>query len=263
MSNYLKHYFHLVDESPWPLIRIVGGIRLALGLVEFFYFFKLGLCFKRLILLLVIMVQWWGDVTREGAFQGFHREITLAGLRLGIILFILSEVCFFFSFFWAFFHSSFVTPIELGGIWPPTGIVPLQTFQVPLLNTLILVRRGITVTWAHHRLIDGLHSQVSRGIWLTVILGVYFSFLQGLEYQETSFTIADRNYGGTFFLITGFHGFHVLVGSIFLIVVLMRAKKAHFRSDHHFGFEAAAWYWHFVDVVWLFLFVAIYWWGRV
>lgn len=263
MSNQVQHVFHLVDESPWPLIRSVRRLFLTLGFLQFFYYHDSSLIFKGLLCTCLSIIQWWSDVSCEGTHQGLHSFMVTLGLRWGIILFITSEVCFFFSFFWCFFHCSLVPNVDIGSLWPPLNILTLNTFQVPLLNTFILISSGVSITWSHHSLIRGAHSQASRGLLVTVLLGIYFTFLQGVEYLETSFSIADRVYGSTFFLATGFHGFHVIVGTLFLIVTFFRINKLHFRATHHFGFEAAAWYWHFVDVVWLFLFISIYWWRRV
>ena len=168
----------------------------------------------------------------------------------------------FFSFFWAFFHRSLSPSVEIGSLWPPQGIKAFNPFQIPLLNTAILLGSGVTVTWAHHAIIENNYTQGVQALALTVFLGVYFTSLQALEYWEASFSIADAVYGSTFFVATGFHGLHVIIGTIFLLVCLVRQYFNHFSLNHHFGFEAAAWYWHFVDVVWLFLFVTIYWWGN-
>lgn len=177
---------------------------------------------------------------REGVFLGHHTSYVTKGLRWGIILFIASEVLFFFAFFWAFFHRRLAPTPELGCRWPPTGIVPINAFRVPLLNTAVLLASGVTVTWAHHRIIEGLRPQAIQALTLTVLLGMYFTFLQALEYIEASFTIADRVYGSTFFVATGFHGLHVLIGRTFLAVCLIRVVLHHFSTSHHFGFEAAA-----------------------
>lgn len=181
------------------------------------------------------------------------------GLKWGIILFIVSEVLFFVSFFWAFYHSRLSPVYDLGSVWPPVGVEVFNPFQVPLLNTAILLASGVSVTWAHHSLVEGDYNSANLALFVTVILGVYFTGLQWYEYQEAGFRISDSVYGSIFFIGTGFHGFHVLVGTIFLIVCLVRSIFWHYREVHHFGFEAAAWYWHFVDVVWLFLYVRIYW----
>ena len=261
MSNYIRHSYHLVDESPWPLIRATGAFFLTTGLVKWFHINSLSLILGGLLIILIVMAQWWRDISLEGRIQGLHSAIVELGLRWGIVLFIVSEVFFFLSFFWAFFHRSLAPTAELGSQWPPIGLSPFNPFRVPLLNTIILLSSGVTVTWAHHALMAGNHENAKFSLLLTVILGLYFTALQAFEYIEASFSIADGSYGSTFFVATGFHGLHVLVGTSFLVVCLLRIEKNQFRRSHHFGFEAAAWYWHFVDVVWLFLFISIYWWG--
>ena len=221
------------------------------------------LFFLGFTIILIVITQWWRDISREGTIQGLHTSIVELGLRWGIALFIVSEVFFFLSFFWAFFHARLSPNIDVGSVWPPFGIKVFNPFQVPLLNTIILISSGISVTWAHHSLMMGNFSQTKIGLAITVILGIYFTMLQALEYFEARFTFADRIYGSTFFIATGFHGLHVLIGTLFLIVILFRHINYEFSINHHFGFEAAAWYWHFVDVVWLFLYMIIYWWGRL
>nr|YP_009918085.1 cytochrome c oxidase subunit III [Serratella sp. Yunnan-2018]QLP88987.1 cytochrome c oxidase subunit III [Serratella sp. Yunnan-2018] len=261
MSAHNNHPFHLVDQSPWPLTGAIGAMSTLSGLVQWFHFYNTNLLFLGLTITLLTMIQWWRDVTREGTFQGLHTHIVTLGLRWGMILFIVSEVFFFISFFWAFFHSSLSPTIELGSIWPPMGISPFNPLQIPLLNTAILLASGVTVTWAHHALMEGNYSQGLQGLFFTVLLGVYFTILQGYEYMEAPFCIADAVYGSSFFMATGFHGLHVIIGTTFLAACLYRHYFEHFSPNHHFGFEAAAWYWHFVDVVWLFLYISIYWWG--
>ena len=257
-----NHSFHLVDQSPWPLTGATAALIITTGVVKWFHEFNSLLFIRGFTLLLITCYQWWRDIRREGTLQGLHTLIVMKGLRWGIILFITSEVLFFFSFFWAFFHRSLAPTAEIGLIWPPTGVYPFNPFQIPLLNTIILLSSGVTVTWAHHAIIENNHSQAIRGLLITVVLGIYFTSLQGLEYWEAPFSISDSSYGSTFFMATGFHGTHVIIGSLFLAVCLMRLINNHFSGAHHFGFEAAAWYWHFVDVVWLFLYINIYWWGR-
>nr|UFZ13247.1 cytochrome c oxidase subunit III [Platychauliodes sp.] len=261
MSTHANHPFHLVDYSPWPLTGALGAFTTVSGLIMWFHQYSLNLLILGNIIILLTMYQWWRDITREGTFQGHHTLIVTTGLRWGMILFIISEVFFFISFFWAFFHSSLSPSIELGAVWPPTGITPFNPFQIPLLNTAILLTSGITVTWAHHSIMEGNYTQSIQSLFFTVILGIYFTLLQGYEYKEASFTIADAVYGSTFYMATGFHGLHVIIGTTFLLICLIRQINCHFSSNHHFGFEAAAWYWHFVDVVWLFLYISIYWWG--
>ena len=261
MSNIICHPYHIVDESPWPIYGSVGGLYLTSGIVSWFHLNSIRLFFLGLIILLIVIYQWWRDISREGRSQGLHRSIVELGLRWGMMLFITSEVFFFLRFFWAFFHASLSPNVELGRIWPPLGIRAFDPFQVPLLNTIILVSSGVRVTWAHHSIMEGNHDQTKLGLLITVLLGIYFTMLQAFEYYEARFSFADRIYGSTFFIATGFHGLHVIVGTIFLLVCYVRLLNYEFRPSHHFGFEAAAWYWHFVDVVWLFLYLAIYWWG--
>nr|YP_010713925.1 cytochrome c oxidase subunit III [Plesionika lophotes]WDD39145.1 cytochrome c oxidase subunit 3 [Plesionika lophotes] len=261
MMAHGRHTYHLVDMSPWPLTGSISAMMLTTGLVKWFHQFNMDLLILGLIATILTMIQWWRDIVRESTFQGLHTTRVVSGLKLGMILFITSEVLFFFAFFWAFFHSSLSPAVEIGCCWPPTGIKPFNPFQIPLLNTAILLASGATVTWSHHALLNSDRRQALQGLTLTVILGFYFTALQALEYYEAPFTIADSVYGSTFFVATGFHGLHVIIGSCFLLVCLGRMFFNHFSSSHHFGFEAAAWYWHFVDVVWLFLYISIYWWG--
>nr|AND96157.1 cytochrome c oxidase subunit 3 [Euoniticellus fulvus] len=256
-----NHPFHLVDISPWPLLGALSAMITMIGIIKWFHFFNSNLFMLGSLITMMIMFQWWRDIVREGTFQGLHTFQVTMGLRWGMILFITSEVFFFISFFWGFFHSSLSPTIEIGMMWPPKGINPFNPLQIPLLNTLILLTSGLTVTWAHHSLIENNFSQALQGLLLTVILGIYFTILQAYEYIEAPFTIADSVYGSSFFMATGFHGIHVIIGTTFLLTCLIRHFYNHFSSIHHFGFEAAAWYWHFVDVVWLFLYITIYWWG--
>nr|AVN67311.1 cytochrome c oxidase subunit 3 [Blaberus discoidalis]AVN67322.1 cytochrome c oxidase subunit 3 [Blaberus sp. B013] len=261
MNSHNNHPFHLVDKSPWPLTGALGALITMTGLIKWFHLYNNSLMFMGMIIMILTMIQWWRDIVREGTYQGLHTKFVTKGLRWGMILFIISEVFFFISFFWAFFHSSLSPTIEIGSLWPPTGVEPFNPLQIPLLNTAILLSSGVTVTWAHHGLLENNYNQALQGLFLTVILGLYFTALQAYEYLEASFTIADSVYGSTFFMATGFHGLHVIIGTTFLLTCLLRHLYLHFSSNHHFGFEAAAWYWHFVDVVWLFLYISIYWWG--
>uniref|UniRef100_A0AAU6QH34 Cytochrome c oxidase subunit 3 n=1 Tax=Prionospio plumosa TaxID=3050096 RepID=A0AAU6QH34_9ANNE len=253
--------FHLVELSPWPLMGALSAFSLVMGIAAWFHGYGVNMLLCGLTLVIIVMIQWWRDIIREATFQGFHTSIVANGMRWGMILFILSEVCFFFAFFWAFFHSSLAPTPEIGCTWPPMGITPINPFSIPLLNTGVLLASGVTVTFAHHALLEGSRRGALHGLFLTVALGGYFSLLQAHEYYEAPFTIADSVYGTTFFVATGFHGLHVLIGSTFLLICLIRTYEYHFSTGHHFGFEAAAWYWHFVDVVWLFLYLCIYWWG--
>ena len=260
-----KHYhpYHLVEPSPYPYMASFSALGLTTGAVMYFHSYNFGgvLLSFSFFLLIIISYSWWRDIVREATFQGHHTLVVQRGLKYGMLLFILSEVMFFFSFFWAFFHSSLGPEIEIGGVWPPIGIQTINAFDVPLLTTTILLSSGATVTWAHHAMIAGDRKNAINGLIVTIILAAIFTALQAMEYMEASFTIADSVYGSVFFVATGFHGLHVLIGTIFLTVMLIRLINHHFTKFHHLGFEAAAWYWHFVDIVWLFLYVFIYWWG--
>nr|YP_007374605.1 cytochrome c oxidase subunit III [Gymnopis multiplicata]ACS37098.1 cytochrome c oxidase subunit III [Gymnopis multiplicata] len=259
--THQAHAYHMVNPSPWPLTGAVAALLMTSGLAMMFHFGSTILLYMGFTITLLTMMQWWRDIVRESTFQGHHTMTVQKGLRYGMILFITSEVFFFMGFFWAFYRASLAPTIELGEYWPPTGIMPLDPFEVPLLNTAVLLASGVTVTWAHHSIMSNKRKEAINALTLTVMLGLYFTALQATEYYETPFTISDGIYGSTFFVATGFHGLHVIIGSTFLIICLMRQIMYHFTLKHHFGFEAAAWYWHFVDVVWLFLYVSIYWWG--
>lgn len=260
MRKYF-HPFHIVNISPWPLLRGFGVLALVRGIIKMFVFCKIDLVISSFILLVVVTMSWWRDVVRERTYQGRHSSVVLKGLIVGIVLFIVREVFFFFSFFWAFFHSSLRPTVELGSQWPPCGVIPFNPFQIPLLNTVILLSSGIRVTWRHQMILREDWNKVKSSLILTWILGVYFLGLQGFEYYISTFIIRDSVFGSVFFISTGFHGFHVIIGTLFLYVIWVRFLGNHFSRSHHFGFEAAAWYWHFVDVVWLFLFSVVYWWG--
>nr|ACT80222.1 cytochrome c oxidase subunit III [Mayetiola destructor] len=259
--NY-NHNFHLVNNSPWPLMSALSVMIILMGSVNMFQKKMLMLNILGTLITLMIMFQWWRDVTRESTYQGLHSNNVFNGMKMGMILFIISEVLFFFSFFWSFFHLSLTQMIELGMTWPPMGIMVFNPFLIPLLNTIILLTSGISITWSHHSLITNNYKQFMISMFITIILAIYFTMLQEYEYKEASFNISDSSYGSTFFMATGFHGIHVLIGTMFLFICFLRNLFIHFSINHHFGFEAAAWYWHFVDIVWLFLYLTIYWWGN-
>jgi cytochrome c oxidase subunit 3 len=268
MAATKNHDYHLVEPDPWPIIGSFSALALFGGLVMWMHDNPYGpfVCIAGLIAVIVTMANWWANTIRE-AHQGYHTPVVQLHLRYGMILFIASEVMFFLAWFWAYFDASlFPSPAEaVGGVWPPKGQAVLDPFGFPLLNTLILLCSGTTVTWAHHSLIHGDREGLKLGLLLTVLLGMLFTSIQAYEYMQAPFAFKQSSggtiYGSTFFMATGFHGFHVIVGTIFLTVCLIRAWKGDFTPKQHFGFEAAAWYWHFVDVVWLFLFVSIYVWG--
>jgi cytochrome c oxidase subunit III len=281
-----QHDYHLVNPSPWPLAGSVAAFTMAVGAILWMHkSVGLWLPVAGLSLVLLVMILWWRDVINE-AHGGDHTPVVALHLRYGMILFIASEVMFFVAWFWAYFDIALfpsstgtwnnvtqtvgqLTRNELtGGVWPPKPTADGKTFVstfdpwgLPLVNTLILLTSGTTVTWAHHALLENNRKGLIWGLLITVILGAVFTLCQAYEYGHAAFKFAGHSYGSTFFMATGFHGFHVLVGTIFLAVCLVRAMKGHFTPKQHFGFEAAAWYWHFVDVVWLFLFACIYVWG--
>jgi len=280
MAGAKSHDYHILPPSIWPLIGAFSALGMAAGGVMWMHDVPFGgyLFFAGVLGVLFTMFSWWVDVVRE-AHAGDHTPVVQLHLRYGMILFIASEVMFFVGWFWAWFDFAlFPVPLELKdgvtsiipgpnsitdavGTWPPKGLEVLDAFHLPLLNTLILLCSGTTITWAHHSLLHGDRDGLIKGLWLTIVLGAFFTAIQAYEYAAAPFPFAGNNYGAAFYMATGFHGFHVLVGTIFLIVCLVRAYKGHFTAKQHFGFEAAAWYWHFVDVVWLFLFVVVYVWG--
>jgi cytochrome c oxidase subunit 3 len=274
-----QHDYHLVDPSPWPILGGISAFITAVGLIIWMrsmgggeglfgmhgpYVFLVGAIF-----IAGTMFVWWRDVIREAEVEGRHKPAVQLHLRYGMILFIASEVMFFVVWFWGFFDAALfpdeavqVARTEFtGGQWPPKGVESFDPWEIPLVNTLILLTSGTTVTWAHHALLQDDRRGLIVGLVLTIVLGIMFTSLQVYEYAHASFTFAGSIYGSTFFMATGFHGAHVIIGTIFLTVTLLRALAGHFTSKQHFGFEAAAWYWHFVDVVWLFLFTCIYVWA--
>jgi cytochrome c oxidase subunit 3 len=261
--NFQKTPFHLLEPSPWPFFISLSLLCVTIGSVGFFHsiiFYK-PLLFTGFIGLFMILFFWFRDIIREASFKKFHTKQVQLGLRMGMALFIVSEIMFFFGFFWAFFHASLSPAIEIGAIWPPKYITPIQPWGIPFLNTIILLSSGIAVTWAHHGIIEEKKTETLNALYITYFLAIFFTLLQVYEYIESDFSISDSVYGSTFYMATGFHGFHVLIGTLFLYVGTIRLAFNQFTSKSHFGFEAAAWYWHFVDVVWLFLFITIYWWG--
>jgi cytochrome c oxidase subunit III len=264
MAGAKNHPYHILPPSVWPLVGSWAAFAMAVGAVMWMHDAAFGgyIFFAGLIAVLFTMFSWWVDVVRE-AHSGDHTPVVQLHMRYGMILFIASEVMFFVAWFWAYFNAALFPPVgdAVGGVWPPEGMQVLHPFHWPLLNTLILLCSGTTVTWAHHALIQGDRDGLIKGLWATIGLGLLFTGVQAYEYMHAPFGFADNIYTSAFFMATGFHGFHVIVGTIFLIVCLARAYKGHFTPKQHFGFEAAAWYWHFVDVVWLFLFISIYVWG--
>jgi len=248
--KYLKttHSYHLVDPSPWPITAAFGGFMLTCGMVMYMHKYIGGwnLLITGFAVIFYVMYTWWRDIVREATFEDTHTIVVQKGLRLGMILFIASEVMFFFAFFWAFFHSSIAPVYNIGGVWPPKSITTISAYTIPLTNTFILLTSGATVTWAHHALVARAKKHTIVALIFTIFLAVLFTSLQGFEYVNAPFNISDGVYGSCFYMATGFHGFHVFVGTIALFVSFIRIILNHFTNTHHFGFESAIWYWHFV-----------------
>jgi len=257
-NSFFSNWFFPLDSSFWPFL--LGSGLLSLVTLFVAYLGKLGRFFEVIlgvVNVILILLSWWKDLVRE-SILGFHSAKLELRIRSGMILFITREVFFFFRFFWCFFDAAVSPAIEYGIMWPPKGILGINPYSVPLLNTVILIRRGVRVTWAHHCLLSRDFNGGCLRLLLTVSLGVYFLITQVLEYNSTRFSISDGVFGAIFFLLTGFHGCHVIIGTLFLTYILYIMANGLLISNHHFSFEAAAWYWHFVDVVWIFLFVVIY-----
>jgi len=275
-SSGIPQPYHLVRPSIWPLVGGMAGGVFVTGMILYMHnllpeSMKYAGIIAGVALILITMFFWWKDIIHESVVERAHTPIAAIGLRYGMALFIASEVMFFVAFFWAFFDSA-LFPHELNqplrmeytkGVWPPPQFETIAPFGLPLLMTMILLLSGCTVTWAHHEIIKNHRPALIKALGLTCLLGLCFLGFQVYEYAHAEFHFKDGSYPSSFFMATGFHGFHVFIGTVFLIVCWLRSKAGQFTPDRHFGFEAAAWYWHFVDVVWLFLFVAIYFWGNV
>jgi len=256
---FINQPYHLVEKRAWALIRRLNVFNIVRGFIIIFCFYFYSLFFLGILGVSIRAYQWWRDIRREGSVQGHHKKIVIEGLYISMVFFIVSEVFFFFSFFWGYFHNRLARNRELGFLWPPTSLVRFNPYSIPLLNRLVLLSSGVTVTWVHHSVLEGSINNMFYGFILTLSLGGYFTFLQLLEYEERFFCLSDSVYGSIFFLATGFHGLHVLVGSLYLLISFIRGYKGQYTSEHNLGIELAIWYWHFVDVVWLFLYIFIYW----
>nr|YP_010516617.1 cytochrome c oxidase subunit III [Spinibdella lignicola]UXN44118.1 cytochrome c oxidase subunit III [Spinibdella lignicola] len=251
----------MLDMSPWPIISSILTLSMMSSITMMMNKMQMEVYFLIMIIIIMSSITWWRDVSRESFMQGWHLLSSMKNLKIGMILFITSEVLFFSSFFWSFFHSSISPTFELGQQWPPMMIEPFNPMNVPLLNTIILVSSGASITWSHHLIINNNKTLAKNMLILTIILGIYFTILQSMEYSISEYSLSDSCYGSTFFMATGFHGLHVIIGSTFLMVCAKRLSSNFMSFNHITGFETAAWYWHFVDVVWLFLYTTIYWWG--
>jgi len=262
-SNFQAHPYHLVSPSPWPIFTCISLLTLTTSGVLSMHAFDNAVYFLyfALFTLILSMSFWFRDIISEGTYLGHHTLAVQKGLNMGVGLFIVSEGLFFLAIFWTFFHSALSPTIEMGAHWPPMGIDAVNPFELPLLNTIILLSSGVTITYAHHSLIQGNRSGAIYGSVFTVVLAIVFTLFQGIEYSVSSFTISDGTYGSCFYFGTGFHGLHVMIGTAFIAVGLWRILAYHSTDHHHLGFESSILYWHFVDVVWLFLFISIYYWG--
>ncbi len=262
MAHAKNHDYHILQPSIWPFIAAVSAFIMLFGAVLWFHgngpwMFLIGfagVCY--------VMFAWWSDMVEESKV-GDHTPVVRIGLRYGFIMFIMSEVMFFAAWFWSFFKHAIYPMQEFSeGQWPPPSIETFDPWHLPLINTLILLCSGAAATWAHHALVhENNRKDLVNGLILSIVLGAIFTVFQAYEYSHAAFGFSGNIYGANFFMATGFHGAHVVIGTVFLFVCLMRALAGHFTPEKHIGFEAAAWYWHFVDVVWLFLFAAIYIWG--
>lgn len=257
----IVHPYHIVENSPWPLSSAWSAFIMAIGLIMKFNGVKNSwiILTGGIILVLLSGLLWWKDVVIEGTYQGKHTKKVKEGLKLGVILFFISECCLFASFFWAYFHASLSPNIELGSIWPPAGIEIIDPWGVPILNIVVLLSSGVFLTWGHEKLISGKEKEARFGLIITIFFGIFFLGLQYAEYLVAPYTIADSVYGSSFFMITTCHGIHVIIGASFLTVGAIRIK--HFTKTHNLGLEAAIWYWHIVDAIFLFVFTIVYWWG--
>ena len=262
-TNFQAHPFHLVSPSPWPFFTCLTLLTLTTsGVLTMQIFQKAQYSFYMALLSLVCSMSFWfRDVISEATYMGNHTLAVQRGLNMGVALFIVSEALFFLAIFWTFFHSALSPNVELGAHWPPSGIDAVNPFELPLLNTIILLSSGVTVTYAHHSIIQGNRNGALDGLALTVVLALIFTSLQAIEYSISQFTISDGTFGSCFYFGTGFHGFHVIIGTAFIAVGLWRVLAYHSTENHHLGLESGILYWHFVDIVWLFLFISIYYWG--
>ncbi|MDJ0995577.1 MAG: cytochrome c oxidase subunit 3 [Dinoroseobacter sp.] len=267
MAHAKNHDYHILPPSVWPFVGAVSGFIMLFGAVLWMKGLTPAMFAVGFLGVILTMIGWWTEVIRESKV-GDHTPVVIIGLRYGFIFFIMSEVMFFLAWFWSFFKHA-LYPMDPGGmspavdgVWPPVGIETFDPWHLPLINTLILLCSGAAATWAHHALVhENNRKDMATGLALAIILGVIFTAFQIYEYTHAGFGFAGNIYGANFFMATGFHGAHVIIGTIFLFVCYMRLRAGHFTQEKHVGFEAAAWYWHFVDVVWLFLFAAIYVWG--
>jgi cytochrome c oxidase subunit 3 len=261
MNKYNLNLF-FITYSPWPILSSLNLIFLTFNLICFFsYNFNIHIILLNFIVLFIIFFSWWSDVITESSFRGFHNKYIIKITTFRIIIFIISEIFFFIRFFWTFFHFLFSPDIIIGIIWPCSGILIINFLNLPLLNSILLLRRGCFVTWSHYKILRKKLISSKLRLLFTIILGIIFILCQIFEYKNSPFSFSDRCFGSIFFIATGFHGLHVLIGSLFLFFILIRINRIHFSNNHLIGFEFSIWYWHFVDVVWLYLYLIVYWLG--
>uniref|UniRef100_A0AAU6QCQ5 Cytochrome c oxidase subunit 3 n=1 Tax=Synergus sp. 1 DYB-20230501 TaxID=3136278 RepID=A0AAU6QCQ5_9HYME len=261
MKIFYNHPFHLVTLSPWPLLTSLSIFISMIGSINMFNYSNFLTMSMGMLGIFMCSYQWWRDVTRESTFQGLHTMYIYKLLKLGMFLFIISELLFFISFFWSYFHSSLSPNIEIGSKWPPLNIQQFNPYEIPLLNTIILLSSGVTITYSHYNILINKKNKSLFSLMLTLILGLLFTMIQLYEYNKSTFCLSDSIYGSLFFMTTGFHGLHVIIGSMFLLIMLIRMSLNHLSNYHHFGFEGASWYWHFVDIIWIIVYSMIYWWN--
>jgi len=256
-----RHPFHIVTLSPWPLTIGAFTLGLAGGTASWLNGHRIDLIAWRTLGVTVATKIWWRDIVIEGTYQGFHTKQVVRNFYWGMGLLIFSEVLFFFSFFWAFLHSALAPTPEIACQWPPSGVIPVNPITWPLFNSIILLTSGALANLAYLYLIMGYLKKATDALNGAILAGIIFSVIQGYEYYHAPFTIADSVFGSAFYILTGFHGLHVLVGTIILQVQKKRLQYLHFSPKHHTGILTAIWYWHFVDLVWLILFALVYIWG--
>lgn len=265
--NKKSHLYHIINPAPWPFFTSIAVFNVLVGFLLFVnkYVIGLNVMLVSFILFLLFVDYWFLDIVRESTYEGKHTRVVQKGLKLGMLLFIVSEVMFFFSFFWGYFHFSLSPAMEIGCIWPPYGIQAFNYLHIPLYNTFVLLLSGVAVTWCHNEIITGgtVNNKKFISLFLTLLLAIHFTYWQVKEYIMSSFNFSDSAYGSIFFMATGFHGFHVILGTTFLTVCFIRLFYIHYNKKNHLGLEFAIWYWHFVDVVWIFLFVVIYYGSKI
>nr|YP_009400274.1 cytochrome c oxidase subunit III [Nurudea yanoniella]ARW70276.1 cytochrome c oxidase subunit III [Nurudea yanoniella]QBK84293.1 cytochrome c oxidase subunit 3 [Nurudea yanoniella] len=254
--------YYILNISPWPILMAFNSFNFMISNIMIMNFKFNMISMMNLMLMIIISILWWRDIIRESTFQGNHNFYIMNLIKLSMILFIISELFLFISFFWNFLHNSLAPSIDIGLNWPPKNINFFNPLMIPLLNTIILLTSSFTITLSHFYTLNNLKKKSSMFLNMTIILSIYFLYLQTLEYKQANFTFSDSIFGSSFYMATGFHGMHVIIGTIFLIINMMRMINMHFSFMHHISFELSIWYWHFIDIIWLFLYMTFYWWNN-